>query len=401
MIGTQFTGVPAQKGGALEWLSFELAKKFAEKGNKVVYYSVKVEGDGQKVLRKHEKGNKVVYYSVKGPRHETENLEIKRYPSQKTSGVNFNAFVFLNSLRKKFDLIYLTGCSLLPAAYALAKIKKIPLVYHEFNHLPWIRERDFLNSRLSIQSVKKADLVFCPSQGIKKKIIEGAGVMEEKVRVIPNFVNLEEHPKQFPEKKNQMLFVGRMQKEKGLSELSVFADLLEKKLPDWTLRIAGAGEGKLFLRSGKNVEFLGRLEREELLKEFRESSLFIFPSTEEAFGLVLAEAMASFTPPIALNVLGVNEVVSHGETGWLLQKGNVKALAEKATELAENERKRKEFALNGRQRVEEKFELGKSFALIEKELEEPGAGARIKEEGKDEKEKGFGLSEKSLAEPKK
>ena len=101
MIGTQFIGVPAVKGGAIEYLSFELAKGLAKKGFNVSYYSVLSESTKEICIK---------------------NLHIVRFPAKRVNGILFNLFVFFSALAKNLDLIYFSGCSVLPAAWLLAKI---------------------------------------------------------------------------------------------------------------------------------------------------------------------------------------------------------------------------------------------------------------------------------------
>jgi glycosyltransferase involved in cell wall biosynthesis len=88
-----------------------------------------------------------------------------------------------------------------------------------------------------------------------------------------------------------VLFVGRLAKQKGLDYLIAAA----KELPDMKFILAGKGEEEKRLKSiaPPNVEFLGFVSQEKLIKLYAKAQIFCLPSIGEGFGLVLLEAMAS------------------------------------------------------------------------------------------------------------
>jgi glycosyltransferase involved in cell wall biosynthesis len=79
---------------------------------------------------------------------------------------------------------------------------------------------------------------------------------------------------------------------------------------------------------GDDIRFLGRVDDDELARTYRAGSVVVLPSTtrEEAFGVVLAEGMASGCPCIASDFPGVDAVVKSGD-GILVPPGDVAALA--------------------------------------------------------------------------
>ena len=88
----------------------------------------------------------------------------------------------------------------------------------------------------------------------------------------------------------------------------------------WLARASGVAD---------DINFLGRVDDDELAHTYRMGSVVVLPSTtrEEAFGVVLAEGMASGCPCIASDFPGVDAVVKSGD-GILVPPGDVPALAD-------------------------------------------------------------------------
>jgi len=82
------------------------------------------------------------------------------------------------------------------------------------------------------------------------------------------------------------------------------------------------------------VHFTG--EREDISAILRSADLLVLNSLEEPFGLVLVEAMSSGTPVLATRVGGIPEIVTDAESGWLIQRNDTAALANKLLELSHN-----------------------------------------------------------------
>ena len=95
-----------------------------------------------------------------------------------------------------------------------------------------------------------------------------------------------------------------------------------------------------------------RSDRLELVKTF---DAFLMTSSLEGIPRCLMEAMAIGTPVVAYDIPGVNELIQHGETGFLAPLGKVAELAEQVAFLAENPEQRIRMALNARKLVDERF----------------------------------------------
>lgn len=151
------------------------------------------------------------------------------------------------------------------------------------------------------------------------------GLPADKVVVKPNFVDDTPTGPPIDERPNEMLFVGRLSKEKGVRDLvQAWSDL-----PEVSLKVIGAGPEEAWLRANgpENVEFLGQLPRSQVLERMRQARLLIFPSRwYEGFPMTLAESLASGTPVVAADIGAAREIVSK-EFGALFAPGDTKALA--------------------------------------------------------------------------
>jgi len=85
------------------------------------------------------------------------------------------------------------------------------------------------------------------------------------------------------------------------------------------------------------------------------ADLFLLPSENESFGLAALEAMACGAPVVASRVGGLPEVVEHGETGFLFEKGDVEAMAEASARILADEGLHARMKAAGRRLAVERF----------------------------------------------
>ncbi len=132
---------------------------------------------------------------------------------------------------------------------------------------------------------------------------------DEPVTIIPNGIDVNKYSllRQEGESNTQtILYVGRLEKRKGVKHLLKAFCLLEPRLPNAKLIIAGDGPDRARLEEQvkklglKNVEFKGFVGEAEKLKLFSQADVFCSPALYgESFGIVLLEAMAAGLPLVA------------------------------------------------------------------------------------------------------
>lgn len=116
-------------------------------------------------------------------------------------------------------------------------------------------------------------------------------------------------------------------------------ELVPYKRPDLALeacaklkrRLVVAGDGPCFRmlkeKAGSNVEFVGRVSREEMRRLCGEARALLFPGVED-FGIIPVEAQAAGTPVVAYGVGGALETVLAGKTGLFFERGTADSLAD-------------------------------------------------------------------------
>ncbi|TLX93968.1 MAG: glycosyltransferase family 4 protein [Thaumarchaeota archaeon] len=162
-----------------------------------------------------------------------------------------------------------------------------------------------------------------------------------KVSLVPNAIDIQS----LPQKKErlydkQIIFAGRLSKEKGIF------DLLEmsKKLPDnLHLLILGSGPEEEKVRevtkTQTNIHVMGYLPKERTISLIRGSDILIQPSLVEGLSSTILEAMACNVPIVATNVGGNKELLIHNKSGILLETNSPTKLFEETIELINSKEK--------------------------------------------------------------
>lgn len=104
-----------------------------------------------------------------------------------------------------------------------------------------------------------------------------------------------------------------------------------------------------------SVRYVGPVYGDDKDVLFAEADVFIFPSLYDSFGIVLVEAMAYSLPVVSTWQGGIPDVVDDGETGFLVEKNDSIALADKMELLAADENLRTEMGRKGRKKFEKQY----------------------------------------------
>ena len=170
---------------------------------------------------------------------------------------------------------------------------------------------------------------------------------------IPNAIDLNLIPKKSNKQfKNQLIFAGRLSKEKGIEILLEAASQLPN---NYHLLIAGSGplEEKVRKLSDEktNLHYLGYQSKQNVLSLIRGSDLLIQPSLEEGISSTLLEAMACGTCVLGSDIEGISEVIENNKTGLLVEPNNSDELLNKILYLLPKKERRLSMANEGLERV--------------------------------------------------
>ncbi len=144
-----------------------------------------------------------------------------------------------------------------------------------------------------------------------------------------------------------LLYVGRLSPEKHVHHLKT---VLENN-PNTCLALVGRGPKEDELRElfrDLPVNFIGYLTGEELSAAYASADIFMFTSSHEAFGLVLGEAIASGLPVVTTRVGGAEDVVEHGESGFIVEVNDALQMAKYVHVLAQDSERRIEMGQRAR-----------------------------------------------------
>lgn len=173
------------------------------------------------------------------------------------------------------------------------------------------------------------DIVVCPSRWIADVYRAWGFFPKSRIEIITNPITLPPNF-QIPNPKSHILFVGQMERHKGVFDLVAAAKEINT---EYTLDIVGDGSARrelLRMTTGDpRIVFHGRVEAERLASYFANAAVTVVPSRcLENAPSTIGESLAHGTPVIATRVGGIPEMIRDGENGWLVPPGDVRALAD-------------------------------------------------------------------------
>jgi len=267
----------------------------------------------------------------------------------------------------------------------ISKIKKTPLILnvHIISDAKSPLSQLVSNlyySTLGLHTLRTADMVVVPSLAYKSKISQ-MNVAPLKIRVIPYGIDTKKFQKTIDtaafraryhcQGSKIILSVGRLNYQKGFHYLIQAMPKILKQVPTAKLVIIGEGEQLSFLQEltqsigvREHVVFAGALSQEEIPEAYSAADVFVLPSLFESFGISLIEAQAAGKPVVGTNAGGAPEALVNGQTGYLVEPGNVSQLVMAVLRLLSDETMASRFGFRGRQFVGENFDFKNTVLKI-------------------------------------
>ena len=185
--------------------------------------------------------------------------------------------------------------------------------------------------------------------------------------IIPNGIDVERFSpdvppiEEFCDGKQNILFLGRLERRKGAIYLIKAYQQVKQEIPNSRLIIAGPGTRlrkpyeKWIKNQGlEDVVFVGYVSEADKPRYYKTADVYCSPATSrESFGIVLLEAMAVGTPVVASNIDGYNSVITHGEDGLLVPPRDTENLARTLISVLSDETLRQKLAARARLTAEE------------------------------------------------
>jgi N-acetyl-alpha-D-glucosaminyl L-malate synthase BshA len=199
-------------------------------------------------------------------------------------------------------------------------------------------------------SIQRSDGLTAVSEYLRRETVEHFDVPAERIRVVPNFVDLSVyrrdsmpcHRSQFSDPGEKIVMhISNFRPVKRVEDVvRVFAGISARVPARLVLIGDGPDRGKVQqlaeeLDVSERVIFLGK--QESVAELLSCADLFVLPSATESFGLVALEAMACGVPVVATRVGGVPEVIPEG-AGWLSELGNLDDMIENSVAVLSDEK---------------------------------------------------------------
>ena len=174
--------------------------------------------------------------------------------------------------------------------------------------------------------------------------------------VIPN--SLPFYPQQGSSCSNKrVIFVGRLNEQKGLEYLIKTWEEVYRKHPDWELHMFGEGEQREMLEGlihSKRLDDVVIIHKptQKIMQEYLNSSIFLLTSRFEGLPMVIVEAMACGLPVVSFDCpWGPADIINDGEDGFLVEYLNTNEAAQRVCQLIEDPHLRKEMGAKARANV--------------------------------------------------
>jgi len=226
-------------------------------------------------------------------------------------------------------------------------------------------------------SLNNSNAITSVSESLKKDTLTIFKI-DNKIDVIPNFINLDDYAKTgthcekkhyAPNGEKIMIHVSNFRKVKRVEDVLKVFDKVRKEIPCKLILVGDGPERPAIeklcreLQTCNDIISLGRIN--DPTEVLGLGDLFILPSETESFGLAALEAMAMKLPVISTNTGGLPEVNINGETGFVSNVGDVDDMAANSIKLLSDDKLYAEFSSNAYKQAL-RFDINHILPMYEK-----------------------------------
>jgi glycosyltransferase involved in cell wall biosynthesis len=316
-------------------------------------------------------GGQVHVQNLKRKLEKNHNCHIEIFSQKNPNIVTrllFNVWIVpaiaLKHLKNPFNVIHAHAYSAGLSGKILSLILNTPIVYtiHGSNTLDLVKSKiECPNWKYYLEKWFLTGIVYDAQISVASNFLNYKNV-NKNIYIISNGVEIISELKYLTKNKldkKVLLFVGRLEKIKGLDKL---IKALSEIKNDFELRIVGEG-GQINelkkLVSDKNIsnkiKFLGKKTKQELQKEYQKADLFVLPSLSEGQPLTLLEAWANKIPVLVTRVGDNINMVENAIDGFLAEFAKQKHLRETLQYAFKNINKWKEMGIKGYKKAAKKY----------------------------------------------
>ncbi|BBZ74997.1 glycogen synthase [Mycolicibacterium anyangense] len=257
-------------------------------------------------------------------------------------------------------------------AIALAEFFDVPMVStvhatEAGRHSGWVSGK-ISRQVHAIESwfVRESDSLIACSASMSEEISDLFGPGLAEISVICNGIDSSRWPFA-PRRRHdgpaELLFFGRLEYEKGVHEAIAALPRIRRAHPGTTLTVAGDGTQQEWLievarkhKVLKAVQFVGRVDHDQLLHLLHRADVAVLPSHYEPFGIVALEAAAAGIPLVTSTAGGLGEAVISGQTGMSCPPRDVAALAAAVRSVLDDPQAAQQRAVAARARLTSDFD---------------------------------------------
>lgn len=242
--------------------------------------------------------------------------------------------------------------------YYLAKWHKIPCLAEIMEYRTYAQWQEVADPVTAVLGAFSQTILFrrlryahilTISQATHQQLVENGRFPPDAISVIPPAIDtthIPPPPNNAQRNRRELIIVGRLMPQKGHKLLFDALKQIHSQHPDVTLKVVGEGPMRSRLEAyahqigvAQAVTFTGWVSEAEKLSLMQQATLFVMPSLQEGFGLVLLEAMACGLPIVAFDLPVYQEFLDE-QSACLVAKGDVPALAKNICALLQNEGQR-------------------------------------------------------------
>jgi len=263
-------------------------------------------------------------------------------------------------------------------SFDVIRALKLPLIihFHGFDaHQTDVVEENFDRYQLAFEY---ADSIVAVSQTMKEALIN-LGAPKNKITVNPCSPNpaFFELSRSLEADNQQIMFVGRfVEKKAPIKLLEAFKLVVEKNK---SVKLLMVGDGPLFEKTRRFASvnqldeltiFLGKLNHNKVKSLMERSFCYVQHSVTASNGdsegtpVAIMEAAAAGMPIVSTRHAGIQDVVKHGETGYLVEEGDSKSMANYILQVLADAEKANEMGRKSRQFVQENYSQEKAIAVL-------------------------------------